>query len=73
MSEMLVLTGLTAGQKAKYVRLSLGMWQIDLASWARVQPIEVSRLEHDRFVRYSVKKRIFATLGLEDEDGKGRS
>ena len=70
-SSILILEGLTEGQRIKFIRLSKKFRQIDLASQADVNPIDIIRLEHDRFVRPTRKERILKTLGLiEDENDK---
>jgi len=66
-NDILVLSNITLGQKAKFVRLSKGLRQIDLASEAKVNPIDITQLEHDRYVLPSRRKRILAVLGLLDE------
>ena len=68
MNGILILENLTPGQKAKHIRLSLGLRQIDLASQAKVQPIEITRLEHNRYVKPTARKRILAVLGLLDNE-----
>jgi len=70
MNGILILENLTLGQKAKYLRLSLGLRQIDVASQAKVQPIDVTRLEHDRYVKPTIRKRILALLGLLEVEGE---
>ena len=62
--EMLILDNVTLGQKVRLTRLARGMRQLDLASAAKVNPFEVSGLEHDRIIRPSRKKRILAVLDL---------
>lgn len=68
MNDILVLDGLTLGQKVKLTRLSKGLRQIDVASQATVQPIDICRLEKDRHVRPTHLKRILAVLGMGDEN-----
>ena len=68
MNDILVLTGVTEGQKAKLTRLAKGLRQIDLASLARVNPIDITRLEKDRYVLPVRRKRILATLGILAEE-----
>ena len=71
MTSILILEGLTEGQRIKFIRLSKKFRQIDLASQANVNPIDIIRLEHDRFVPPTRKERILKTLGLiEDENDK---
>jgi hypothetical protein len=68
--DILVLDGLTAGQKARFTRLAKGLRQIDVASQANVQPIDITRLERGRYVLPTRRKRILAVLGLlEDTEG----
>ena len=69
--DILILDGLSEGQKAKLTRLAKKLRQIDVASRANVQPIDITRLEHDRYVLPTRRKRILAVLGLiEDTDGE---
>jgi len=67
-NDILVLDGLTEGQRAKFVRLVKGWRQIDLSHFAQCQPIDIVRLEHDRYVRPSRRKRILTALGLLAEE-----
>jgi transcriptional regulator with XRE-family HTH domain len=72
--EMLILDGVTLGQKIRLTRLARGLRQLDLASLARVNPFEVSAVEHDRIVRPSRRKRILQVLDLlpsENNTGTG--
>lgn len=66
--EMLILDNVTLGQKVRLTRLARGMRQLDLASAAKVNPFEVSGLEHDRIIRPSRRKRILAALDLLPDD-----
>lgn len=63
-SEIFVISGLSEGQKAKLTRLAKGLRQIDLASQANVQPIEITRLEKDRYVLPTHKRRILGVLEM---------
>jgi hypothetical protein len=65
---ILILEGLTQGQKAKFLRLAKGLRQIDVASKANVCPMDITRLEHGRFVMPTHRKRILAVLGLTEEE-----
>ncbi len=65
--DILVLTGISEGQKIRLTRLSRGLRQIDVASQANVQPIDITRLEKDRYVLPTRRKRILTVLGLLDE------
>lgn len=77
-TNILVLEGLTLGQKVKLTRLAKGMRQVDLAALAKVQPGEVLALEKDRWIPLHRKIAILKALGFEDEvkallpPGKGR-
>ncbi len=44
-NDILVLGGLTIGQKVKLTRIAKGLRQIDVASAARVDCIDITRLE----------------------------
>jgi hypothetical protein len=68
--DILILSNITLGQKAKFVRLSKGLRQIDLASLAKVNPLDITRLEHDRYVLPTRRKRILAVLGLLEKDNE---
>ena len=64
---ILILDGLSVGQKVKLTRLAKGLRQIDVASQANVQPIDITRLEKDRYVLPTRRKRILAVLGMDDD------
>ena len=66
-SDILILSNITLGQKAKFVRLSKGLRQIDLASLAKVNQLDITQLEHDRYVLPTRRKRILAVLGMGNE------
>ena len=67
-NEILILEGLTEGQRVRFIRLSKKLRQIDLSSQANVNPIDITRLEHDRYVLPTHRKRILAVLGMFDEN-----
>ena len=67
-NDILILTGLSEGQKVTLTRLSRGLRQIDVASMANVNTIDVTRLEKDRYLLPTRRKRILAVLGLDDDD-----
>ena len=67
-NQILILDNLTDGQKAKHIRLAKGWRQIDLASQANVCPMDITRLEHGRFVLPTHRNRILAILGLLEEE-----
>jgi len=64
--DILVLTGVSFGQKVRLTRLAKGLRQIDLASKANVQPIDITRLEKGRYVLPTRRKRVLAILGIEE-------
>ena len=66
-SDVLVLTGISEGQRVRLTRLSKGLRQIDLASMAKVNPIDITRLENDRYVLPIRRKRILSALELTVE------
>jgi len=72
-NDILVLTGIAEGMKIRLTRLSLGLRNIDVACKANVQPIDVTRLELERYVRPSKKKRILAVLGISDDGSNEES
>lgn len=65
-NDILVLTTLSDGQKIRLTRLAKGLRQIDIASQANVQPIDVTRLEKDRYVLPTRRKRMLTILGMDD-------
>lgn len=67
-NDILILTGISEGQKVRLTRLSRGLRQIDVASMANVNTIDVTRLEKDRYLLPTRRKRILAVLGLDDDD-----
>lgn len=67
-NDILVLTGISEGQKARLTRLARGLRQIDVASMANVNTIDVTRLEKDRYVLPARRKRMLAILDLLDDD-----
>lgn len=70
-NDILVLTGISEGQKFRLTRLAKGLRQIDVASKANVQPIDITRLEKDRYVLHTRRKQILAVLGMLDEGAVG--
>jgi hypothetical protein len=62
--EILILSGINEGQKVKLTRLAKGLRQIDLASIAKVNPIDITRLEKGRYVLPTRRKRILEALGM---------
>ena len=67
-NDILILTGISEGQKVRLTRLSRGLRQIDVDSMANVNTIDVTRLEKDRYLLPTRRKRILAVLGLDDDD-----
>ena len=68
--DILVLTGISEGQKVRLIRMVKGLRQIDVASLANVNTIDVTRLEKDRYLLPIRRKRILAVLGLLDDDNE---
>jgi transcriptional regulator with XRE-family HTH domain len=64
--EILILSGINEGQKVKLTRLAKGLRQIDLASVAKVNPIDITRLEKGRYVLPVRRKRILEALGMNE-------
>lgn len=69
-NDILILTGISEGQKVRLTRLSRGLRQIDVASMAKVNTIDVTRLEKDRYVLPVRRKRILAVLDLLYDDNE---
>ena len=65
---ILVLSNVSEGQKVRLARLAKGLRQIDVASMANVNTIDVTRLEKARYLLPTRRKRILAVLGLDDDD-----
>ena len=65
--DILVLTEVSEGLKIRLTRLAKGLRQIDVASKANVQPIDITRLEKGRYVLPTHRKRILVILGMDDE------
>lgn len=62
-----ILSDVSEGMKARLTRIVKGMRQIDVAAAARVDTIDISRLEKDQYVLPTRRKRILAILGMDDE------
>ena len=67
-NEILILTNLTPGQKARHMRLSKRLRQVDLASKAGVSVEEIIWLEKDRYILPTRRKLIMTVLGLDDSN-----
>ena len=65
--DILVLTDISKGMKIRLIRLAKGLRQIDVASQANVQPIDITRLEKGRYVLPTRRKRILAVLGMDND------
>lgn len=70
MADVFVLTNVAEGMKAKLMRIAKGLRQIDVAAAARVDCIDVSRLEKGRYVLPMRRKRILGALGLLDNENE---
>jgi transcriptional regulator with XRE-family HTH domain len=71
--EILILSGISEGQKVKLTRLAKGFRQIDLASIAKENPIDITRLEKGRYVLPTRRKRILEALGMEVKKDSGET
>jgi len=71
-NDIFILTGISEGQKVRLTRLAKGLRQIDVASVAKVNTIDVTRLEKNRYVLPTRHKRILAVLGLLDDDNENK-
>ena len=69
-NDILILAGISEGQKVRLTRLSRGLRQIDVASMAKVNTIDMTRLEKDRYMLPMRRKRILAVLDLLDDDNE---
>ena len=69
MSDVFILTDISEGMKAKLTRIAKGLRQIDVAAAARVDTIDITRLEKGRYVLPTHRKRILAVLGLLEDEG----
>ena len=68
MNDVFVLSNASEGMKAKLTRIAKGMRQIDVAAAAHVDCIDITRLENDRYILPSHRKRILTVLGMIDEN-----
>lgn len=66
MTDVFILTDVSEGIKAKLTRIAKGLRQIDVAAAARVDTIDITRLEKDRYVLPTRRKRILTILGLDN-------
>ena len=67
-TDILVLTNVSEGQKIRLTRLAKGLRQIDVASKANVQSIDITRLEKGRYVLPTRRQRILNVLGMDNEN-----
>lgn len=67
MNDIFILTDVSDGMKAKLTRIAKGLRQIDVAAAARVDTIDITRLEKGRYVLPTRRKRILAVLGMGDD------
>ena len=68
MDAVFVVTNISQGMKAKLTRIAKGLRQIDVAAAARVDCIDITRLEKDRYVLPTRRKRILAVIGLDNDN-----
>ena len=71
--EILILSGISEARKVKLPRLAKGFRQIDLASIAKVNPIDITRLEKGRYVLPTRRKRILEALGMDIKNDSGET
>jgi len=68
--EILVVTGISEGEKARMTWLAKGLRQVDVASLAKVNVCDVTALEKGRYLKNTRRWRILTALGmLDDENG----
>ena len=66
--DILILTNLSLEQKARHIRLSKGLRQVEVASEAGVSVEEVIYLEKERYLLPTHQKKILAVLGLDNDN-----
>lgn len=70
MENVFILTNVAEGMKVKLMRIAKGLRQIDVAAAARVDCIDIIRLEKGRYVLPARRKRILEVLGLMDNENE---
>ena len=70
MADVFILTNVGEGTRAKLMRVAKGLRQIDVAAAARVDTIDITRLEKGRYVLPMRRKRILGVLSLLDNDNE---
>ena len=68
MNDIFILSDVSEGMKAKLTRIAKELRQIDVAAAARVDCIDITRLEKGRYVLPARRKRILAILGMDNEE-----
>ena len=68
MSDIFILSDVNEGMKAKLTRIAKGLRQIDVAAAARVDTIDITRLEKSRYVLPTRRKRILSVLELDNDN-----
>ena len=68
MSDIFILSDVNEGMKAKQTRIAKGLRQIDVAAAARVDTIDITRLEKSRYVLPTRRKRILSVLELDNDN-----
>lgn len=68
MTDIFILTDVNECMKAKLMRIAKGLRQVDLASAAHVDTIDITRLEKGRYVLPARRNRILDILGLLDNE-----
>ena len=67
MTDLFIITDVSEGMKAKLTRIAKGLRQIDVAAAARVDTIDITRLEKGRYVLPTRRMRILAILGMDND------
>ena len=70
-NELFILSNVDEALKVKLTRISKHLRQIDVASAAKVDCIDITRLEKGRYVLPTHKERILRVLGLLQDENAG--
>jgi hypothetical protein len=71
MTNLFILSDVSDGMRVKLTRIAKNMRQIDVAAAARVDTIDITRLEKGRYVLPTRRNRILSVLGLLEENTHG--
>lgn len=67
MNDILIITGITEGERVRLTRLARGLRQVDLASLAKVNVCDVTALEKNRYLKEARKRKVLAILDLDND------